>query len=79
MSRVSRCIDNGPIEAFWRMLKSEMYYRRKFNLYDELEAAIFDYMQSSLSKETVLYDSNDIPTASNEPSCKKMTSTKIGG
>ena len=26
MSRVSRCIDNGPMEAFWGMLKSEMYY-----------------------------------------------------
>lgn len=26
MSRVSRCIDNRPMEAFWGMLKSEMYY-----------------------------------------------------
>jgi transposase InsO family protein len=44
MSRVSRCIDNGPIEAFWGMLKSEMYYLKKFNTYDELEAAITDYI-----------------------------------
>lgn len=44
MSRVSRCIDNGPMEAFWGMLKSEMYYQRKFNSYDELEAAVIDYI-----------------------------------
>ena len=44
MSRVSRCIDNGPMEAFWGMLKSEMYYLKKFNSYDELQAAIIDYI-----------------------------------
>lgn len=44
MSRVSRCIDNGPMEAFWGMLKSEMYYLRKFTSYDELEAAVIDYI-----------------------------------
>ncbi|MBR0600366.1 transposase [Sinanaerobacter chloroacetimidivorans] len=45
MSRVSRCIDNGPMEAFWGMLKSEMYYLKKFNTYDELEAAVIDYIE----------------------------------
>ena len=40
MSRVSRCIDNGPMEAFWGMLKSEMYYLRTFDSYEELEKAI---------------------------------------
>ena len=25
MSRVGRCIDNGPMEAFWGTLKAEMY------------------------------------------------------
>jgi transposase InsO family protein len=44
MSRVSRCIDNGPMEAFWGMLKSEMYYLRKFNSYEELEASVIDYI-----------------------------------
>ena len=44
MSRVSRCIDNGPMEAFWGMLKSEMYYLRRFNSYCELEAAIVEYI-----------------------------------
>lgn len=45
MSRVSRCIDNGPMEAFWGMLKSEMYYLKKFNTYNELETAIIDYIE----------------------------------
>lgn len=44
MSRVSRCIDNGPMESFWGMMKSEMYYLNKFNTYQELEAAIVDYI-----------------------------------
>ncbi|MCY6960725.1 IS3 family transposase [Clostridium brassicae] len=44
MSRVSRCIDNGPMEAFWGMMKSEMYYLRKFSSYTELEAAIIEYI-----------------------------------
>jgi transposase InsO family protein len=44
MSRVSRCIDNGPIEAFWGMMKSEMYYLNKFKSYEELEAAVVEYI-----------------------------------
>lgn len=44
MSRVSRCIDNDPMEAFWGMLKSEMYYLKKFHSYDELKEAICDYI-----------------------------------
>ena len=30
MSRVGRCIDNGPIEGFWGILKCEMYYLNHF-------------------------------------------------
>ncbi|MDY4920476.1 MAG: IS3 family transposase [Phascolarctobacterium sp.] len=30
MSRVGRCIDNGPMEGFWGIIKSEMYYQHKF-------------------------------------------------
>jgi len=44
MSRVSRCIDNGPMESFWGMMKSEMYYLNKFNTYEELEVAIEEYI-----------------------------------
>jgi transposase InsO family protein len=44
MSRVSRCIDNGPMEGFWGILKSEMYYLNKFHSYEELEVAIEEYI-----------------------------------
>jgi putative transposase len=42
MSRVSRCIDNGPIEGFWGIIKSEMFYLQKFHTYQELKYAIDD-------------------------------------
>ena len=29
MSRVGRCIDNGPMEGFWGILKRECYYGHK--------------------------------------------------
>jgi putative transposase len=44
MSRVSRCIDNGPMEGFWGIIKSEMYYLHKFHTYEELKQAIDKYM-----------------------------------
>ncbi|WP_260637324.1 IS3 family transposase [Clostridium botulinum] len=44
MSRIGRCIDNGPMEGFWGTLKSEMYYLRKFDTYEELEQAIAEYI-----------------------------------
>ncbi|NQF16185.1 IS3 family transposase [Brevibacillus sp. HB1.3] len=44
MSRVARCIDNGPMESFWGMLKSEMYYLQKFNTYEVLEGAITEHI-----------------------------------
>lgn len=45
MSRISRCIDNGPMEAFWGTLKSEMYYLKTFKTYDELVTAIKQYIE----------------------------------
>jgi putative transposase len=44
MSRVSRCIDNGPMEGFLGIIKSEMYYLKKFHTYEELKLAIDEYM-----------------------------------
>jgi putative transposase len=44
MSRVSRCIDNGPMEGFWGILKSEMYYLHKFNDYGGLKKSIEEYI-----------------------------------
>jgi len=36
---------NGPMETFWGMLKSEMYYLKKFNSYDELKNAVIYYIE----------------------------------
>lgn len=44
MSRVARCIDNGPMEGFWGILKSEMYYLHKFNDFESLRKAIEEYI-----------------------------------
>lgn len=44
MSRAGHCIDNGPMESFWGILKSEMYYLHKYTSADELKAAIENYI-----------------------------------
>ena len=47
MSRVGKCIDNGPMEGFWGTLKSESFYGLKFNdeqaLRNKIEEYIFFY------------------------------------
>ena len=45
MSRVGKCIDNGPMEAFWGTLKSEMYYLNKFYTTDNLINSIVEYIE----------------------------------
>ena len=44
MSRVGRCIDNGPMEAFWGTLKAEMYYLHRFPDSESLKVAIDRYI-----------------------------------
>ena len=44
MSRVGHCIDNGPIEGFWGIVKAEMYYTQKFTDESSLRKAISDYI-----------------------------------
>lgn len=45
MSRVGRCIDNGPMEGFWGIIKREKYYRRKFTSCSSLVEMIHDYIE----------------------------------
>lgn len=45
MSRVGHCIDNGPMEAFWGILKAERYHLHDYQTYAELEADIHRYIQ----------------------------------
>lgn len=44
MSRVGKCIDNGPIESFWGTLKCEKYYLHKYETFEELSQAIDEYI-----------------------------------
>ncbi|WP_169091356.1 IS3 family transposase [Paenibacillus sp. PL91] len=44
MSRVGRCIDNGPMESFWGTLKCEKYYLQTYHTFEELEWDIEAYI-----------------------------------
>ena len=44
MSRVAHCLDNGPTEGFWGIIKSEMYYLRSFRNEKSLRSAIEKYI-----------------------------------
>lgn len=50
MSRIAHCIDNGPMEGFWGIMKREMYYTRKFKTKDDLIQAIEEYLDYYTSK-----------------------------
>ena len=45
MSRVAHCIDNGPMEGFWGILKRERYYGNRFTDRDTLVKMIEDYIE----------------------------------
>lgn len=44
MSRVGRCIDNGPMEGFWGTLKAESFYGLKFDDEQSLRGKIEEYI-----------------------------------
>ena len=44
MSRVAKCIDNGPMEGFWGILKRERYYGKRFASKQELVQMIINYI-----------------------------------
>ena len=44
MSRVAKCIDNGPMEGFWGILKRERYYGKRFKDKETLVAMIEEYI-----------------------------------
>ena len=44
MSRVGHCIDNGPTEGFWGIIKSEMYCLQTFKDEKSLRSAIEKYI-----------------------------------
>lgn len=44
MSRVGKCIDNGPMEGFWGIIKRERYYGKNFTNKDDLVHEIEEYI-----------------------------------
>ena len=54
MSRVARCIDNGPMEGFWGLMKREMYYGKKYKTKEELMLAIEKYIDYYTNKRVQL-------------------------
>jgi transposase InsO family protein len=45
MSRVGKCIDNGPMEGFFGTLKTEMFYGKKYRTFEELRGNIIEYIK----------------------------------
>lgn len=45
MSRVGHCIDNGPTEGLWGIIKSEMYQMYEITDEASLKHAIRDYIR----------------------------------
>jgi transposase InsO family protein len=44
MSRVAKCIDNGPMEGFWGIIKRERYYGKRFNSRESVVKMIEEYI-----------------------------------
>lgn len=44
MSRVGKCIDNGPMEGFWGIIKRERYYGKRFTGRESVEEMIVTYI-----------------------------------
>lgn len=45
MSRVAKCIDNGPIEGFWGTIKRERYYGKRFTSRETIVKMIENYIE----------------------------------
>lgn len=45
MSRVAKCIDNGPMEGFWGIIKRERYYGKRFTSRESIVEMIENYIE----------------------------------
>lgn len=45
MSRVGKCIDYGPMENFWGIIKEEMYRLTTYDTFEELVKDIKGYIE----------------------------------
>lgn len=62
MSRVGKCIDNGPMENFFGILKSELYYLNKYDTFESLTNDIDQYIHFFNTKRITLKMGLAIPT-----------------
>lgn len=62
MSRVGKCIDNGPMENFFGILKSELYYLNKYDTFESLMNDINQYIHFFNTKRVTLKMGLAIPT-----------------
>ena len=51
MSRVGKCIDNGPMVGFFGILKTEMFYGKKNNSMEELIERIDQYIRFTMKED----------------------------
>ena len=83
MSRIGCCIDNGPTEGFWGIIKSEMYQMYDITDEESLRFAIHDYIrfyseerpQDRYHCKTPLEVRNEA-LASNEPTAYPIAENK---
>ncbi|MFD1607919.1 IS3 family transposase [Oceanobacillus luteolus] len=62
MSRVGKCIDNGPMENFWGIIKEEMYRLTTYNTFEELEKDIKTFIEFYNTKRITLKMGLHIPS-----------------
>lgn len=62
MSRVSKCIDNGPMEGFWGTLKVEMFKLETFHTPEQLDKRIEEYIEFFNGERVTLDMGLAIPT-----------------
>jgi putative transposase len=69
MSRKGNCYDNAFVESFFRTLKVELIYTRKFKTKKEAEAAIFEFIEVWYNRQR-LHSSIDFMTPEQYESMK---------
>lgn len=62
MSRAGRCIDNGPMEAFFGTIKEEMYRLKAYRTFEELASDINQYIDFYNTKRVTLRMGLRIPS-----------------
>lgn len=62
MSRVGKCIDNGPMENFWGIIKEEMYRLKSYKSFEDLAFDIKQYIKFYNTKRVTLRMGLKIPT-----------------